>query len=385
MYLNIKDFFQRNKENKDFYSISKMFELEKHEKFNNAKSDWVFFTNKETIKNMLSKLHLPDKDTVTILEPSVWSWNFVPLIIDKFSKKYKKVKLYINDIDNISLDFIKWTINNNILNIPSNVEITYLNKDFLKDDFKDLENIDFIIWNPPYWKIPDLSIKKLFKNNKTNNMFAFFIEKSIRLASNISFIVPKWLLYVKQFDFNRSELYNGIYQITDYWKKAFDVNLETISFSYSKKNNDNIIIEDYINKIEKNHWKKYIMNKEFPIWLIYRNEKFDKILNKLKYNIFTSFRDRQITNKFVSYEWKYQVLKWRNIDKDKIINIDWYDQFITDIDNIKVSKFLNKKNILCIPNLTNKIRTCLLPKNTLVNWAVALIYKKDFWEINKKQ
>ena len=42
--------------------------------------------------------------------------------------------------------------------------------------------------------------------------------------------------------------------------------------------------------------QKYITDKLFPYWLIYRNKFFDEVASKLEFNHFTVFRDRQITN-----------------------------------------------------------------------------------------
>lgn len=389
MYIDINKFFEENKIN-DFYKLSKLFEIEKHKLFDKSQEEWVFFTKEYVVEWMLNNLKLLKKNNIQILEPSVWSWNFIPHIVKYFSDKYKNIDLYINDIDLISLDFIKKAIELNILKIPNNINIIYINKDYLKDDFSEFWRFDYIIWNPPYWKIQDNEIKKLFVNKKTNNMFSFFIEKSINIGNNISFIVPKSLLFVKQFNENRKLLKSGIYELSDHWKSAFDVNLETISFSYQKidllnhnERDNNIIINDVINNEQLIKDKDYVFNDKFPIWLLYRNDDFDKIMSQLNINIFKVFRDRQITNKMLLPKWDYHCLKWKNIGINSILNIEWYDQYVNNLDWLKSADFFNKQNVLCIPNLTNNIRTCLLPENTIVNWAVALLYKHDFSEIKQ--
>jgi len=43
--------------------------------------------------------------------------------------------------------------------------------------------------------------------------------------------------------------------------------------------------------------QKYILDNKLPYWIIYRNEKFDEELKKLKFDVFTVFRDRQIKNR----------------------------------------------------------------------------------------
>ena len=386
MYIDVKKFIKKNIK-LDFYSLSEKFEKEKSLNYNKWKEEGVFFTNEKTIRSILKNLNIINKknwETIKILEPSVWSGNFLPIIFEKFSQQKNMVDLYINDIDPISIDFIKECINNKKIIIPNNFKLFFNVWDFFYTEYKN--HFDYIIWNPPYWKIIDKNIKNIFENKKTNNMFSFFIEKAVKISDNIAFIVPKWLLYVKQFDYNRKQLRGGIYNIIDYWKTAFNVNLETISFLWSKTNiQDKILIESKIdNNYEIKQKRDYIFDKTLPIWLIYRNIEFDSVLNKIKLGQFNVFRDRQITNKMLNDNWKYRVLKGKNIWKNKIININNYDSFIDNINNLQVSKFLNKNNILCLPNLTNNIRFSFLPKDTIVNWAVALIYKPWFEEIQKE-
>jgi len=362
------------------------FEIEKSKKYNNWKKEWVFFTDKKVVRDILDDLSIIDKkewESIKILEPSVGTWNFLPIIFEKFSDSKCKVDLYVNDIDEVSINFIKECINTKKLIIPDNFNIFFNVWDFFYIDYN--IHFDYIIWNPPYWKINDIKIKKRFKNKKTNNMFAFFIEKAVNISDNIAFIIPKSLLYVKQFAYNREQLKNWIYDLIDYWKTAFKVNLETISFLWSKKKKTKyILIKDKVNNTITKQKREYIFDPTFPIWTIYRNNDFDKILNKIELWRFKIFRDRQITNGMLNNKWKIRVLKGKNIWKNKIIDIIGYDSFINNINKLTVSKFFNKKNILCLPNLTNNIRFSLLPKNTIVNWAVALIYKEWFDNIKKE-
>ena len=49
---------------------------------------------------------------------------------------------------------------------------------------------------------------------------------------------------------------------------------------------------------------------------------------------------------------------------------------------MSVSKFLNKSNIICLPNLSYSPRACFLPKDCIADGSVALLESKI--EINEK-
>ena len=71
------------------------------------------------------------------------------------------------------------------------------------------------------------------------------------------------------------------------------------------------------------------------------------------------------------------MLKSRNIGSNEIINIDGYDTYIDDIEKLNVAKYLNKKNVVMVPNLTYNPRAAFLPKNTITDGSVALLTLKN--------
>lgn len=103
---------------------------------------------------------------------------------------------------------------------------------------------------------------------------------------------------------------------------------------------------------------------------------------------FDVFRDRQITNAFLDTNQgtEIRVLKGKNIASEQIVDIEGYDTHITEssVSQLAVSKYLNKENVLCCPNLTNHLRFCYLPKQAIVNGAVALLTLKQ-GNISQKQ
>ena len=229
------------------------------------------------------------------------------------------------------------------LDIPSNITINYIIADFLLHHFE--RRYDIIVGNPPYKKITNekellAKYKKNIGNRNTNNIFAFFIEKAISLGSVVSLIVPKSLISAPEFNETRSLMNNyQISRIIDFGEKGFKgVKIETISFIINTKKKPNITeIESYItNKIEV-HQQSYLTDLQFPYWLIYRNDEFDSIANRLQFNIFKSYRDRSITKAVTKDSGKIRVLKSRNIADNEIIDIKDYDCYIDDISGLDIS------------------------------------------------
>jgi DNA (cytosine-5)-methyltransferase 1 len=219
-------------------------------------------------------------------------------------------------------------------------------------------------------------------------LLSFFIQKAISLGNFVSLIVPKSLINSPEFNITRDILNEkNLLKICDYGEKGFKgVKIETISITIEdKKRIDNKInIFSYINNSYNVLSKNYIIDKKFPYWLIYRNNFFDKMCGKILFNKFNFFRDRQITKSLTGSKGKFRVIKSRNIEDRKIINILGYDTFISKIDNLAVSKFLYKKNLYIVPNLSYYPRASRLPNNSVVDGSAAILIPKNSNEINEE-
>ncbi|EKF8766761.1 hypothetical protein O0643_002665, partial [Staphylococcus pseudintermedius] len=106
----------------------------------------------------------------------------------------------------------------------------------------------------------------------------------------------------------------------------------------------------------------------------------NSLIEKMDFDIFDVFRDRQITNKLLSEKGDVWVIKSRNITRDglKIQHIDGYDSFIKkeNLKGISISKFLDDENVFLAPNMTYYPRVIRKPKNTIVNGSVAVLLNK---------
>jgi DNA (cytosine-5)-methyltransferase 1 len=323
--------------------------------------------------------NLPDAKNYTmlnILEPSIGVGNFLPVLINKY-KSVQNVNIDVVDIDENSIELLKELINK--IEVPDNIKINYINADFLLHSFS--KRYDIVVGNPPYMKITKekellAKYKANIHNNETNNIFAFFIEKAMSLGDVISLIVPKSLINAPEFNKTRSLMAkHKIERIIDFGEKGFKgVKIETISFILNTKSKmSSTIIESYITDDVRKHEQSVITDIFFPYWLIYRNEKFDTIANKLEFNLFKSYRDRVITKAVTKDKGKIRVLKSRNIGNNEIINIPDYDCYIDDVSNLDVAKFLNQKKCYLLPNLTYNPRACELPKDCITDGSVAIL------------
>ncbi|MFK5977137.1 MAG: DNA cytosine methyltransferase [Sulfurovum sp.] len=386
----LRAFIRDNKFNYDINTLYNITELSNIKRTETK----AYFTREDIVFNVINKLPIfKNKKTIRILEPSVGIGNFLPLLF----KKYEHIKIVILDvidIDNDSIDTLKVLLEKT--KIPQNFTINFIYTDFLLWETK--TKYDLIVGNPPYGKVINNKMllnryKSNSENKNTNNLFSFFIEKSLKLAKYVSLIVPKSLINSPEFNDTRTILEKrNLHSITDYGEKAFKgVKIETISFlldTYKKEKFEKITIESYITNSIYYQDKPYIFSKDFPYWLIYRNNFFDTVVNKMQLDIYESFRDRQITKKHTLSNGKIRILKSRNIANNSIKDIKDYDCYINEIDSFVVSKYLNQDNVVLIPNLTYNPRATFLPKDTIADGSVALLkVKKDkfiYREIKKQ-
>ncbi len=365
--------FINSRKSMGFATLSKIAELANTEREDNA----AFYTRQDICYSIIK--NLPDsKDftSIDILEPSIGVGNFLPVLINKY-KSVPSVTIDVVDIDSQSIEILQALIST--LSIPDNVRINYINDDFLLHSFD--KHYDLVVGNPPFKKITKekallAKYKECATNKATNNIFAFFIEKSIKLGNVVSLIVPKSLINAPEFNNTRSLMANfRITHIIDFGEKGFKgVKIETICFILNTiQSPQNTQIESYITNEIRVQKQGYITDKSFPYWLIYRNDDFDFVANRMQFNLFKAYRDRSITKAITKSNGKVRVLKSRNIGDNEIVNIPNYDCYMDDISNLDVAKFINQKHCVIVPNLTYNPRACMLPPNCIADGSVAIL------------
>lgn len=379
----LKTFVLTNPLQLNYTTLLTLAELSNSKRIENS----AYYTTQNIVFSVIK--NLPDSKNfkrLTILEPSVGVWAFLPLLIKKY-QDVEQVEIDVLDIDADSLDLMKILLQK--IKIPNNIKINFINEDFLTYNFE--KKYDIIVGNPPFGKKKYIFAERPWKplNDRTRNVFSFFLERSIQIGTIVALILPKSLLNAPEFDITRNFLKSYKLQtIIDFGEKAFYwVKIETIALilNSKKQGGGGIIVDSYITNQVLVKEQHYITDKKYPSWLIYRDEFFDKISEKLTFNLYRSFRDRQITKRHTQKKWKFRVLKSRNIASNRIIDIENYDSYIDDLSDFSVKKYLNARNVVLIPNLTYALRACFLPRNSITDWSVAILtLKDDGMEITKK-
>lgn len=385
---NMRSFLSANLDAYGVSTISKIAEYANAKRERNA----AFFTDKMITTEIAKQLPNIDKNEIHILEPSVGTGNFLPIIIKKYAA-VKKVVIDVVDIDREVIEILKLIVTK--MNVPDNISINYINDDFLLHTFE--KHYDLIIGNPPFNKLSssDKNLKLYRKqcyNTETSNTFSFFLEKSLSLSDYVSMIVPKFLLNTPEFRKTRELIeLKHIDAIIDFGEKGFKgVLVETIciNISTSEAASNTIVRSITENKVMMQK-QRYICDQKFPYWIIYRDDFFDSICKKMDFNVFTVFRDRQITNRMLSENGDIRVIKSRNINDlgTEIVPIDGYDSYISkeEAQALSVFSFFSSTSVYLTPNMTYKPRLIKKPANTLVNGSVAILTLKKGLSLTEKQ
>lgn len=383
----LTDFINDNPLGLTTSALSRIAELSNTKRTDNA----AFFTNKSLITEIMRNLPVVENKKVSILEPSAGVGNFIPLIIEKF--KDKDVELDLVDIDGDSLDVLKALLNK--YNIPKNFKINYIIDDFLLHSFD--KKYDYIIGNPPFYKMKSNDhLLKVYRKNAINkdttNICSFFLDKAEKIGNYVALVFPKFLLNTPEFKTTREYLSKKAVEcILDFGEKGFPgVLIETIAiFINNIKRPNKTMVFSYPKQLAITQKQSYIFDGKLPYWVIYRNSRFDLEWSKMRFDVFTVFRDRQITNTFLKKSGDIRVLKSRNISDDgrEILDIENYDSYISESEAKKMSvfQFLNMDNVYLTPNMTYKPRVMKKPNGVLVNGSLAILIPKDNVELTEEQ
>ena len=379
---NLLSFLHNNPLNLSVQTLMRITELCNAEREKNA----AFYTNKYLVNAVVDKLPDFSQSEIRILEPSVGAGNFLPILIKKYAY-VPHVVIDVVDIDPNSIANLKVLLEH--LDVPENITINLICCDFL---FYEVPyHYDLAVGNPPFSKMKrkaqDICLWLRNNVNKTTkDLSEIFLEKCMQMADCVALILNKNILCAEEF-FPTHDLLRTlkIESIVDFGRFGFTgVSIETICLIvYPKqKPSETIVYNLKFNKIY--HQKQtYITDKRYPYFIIYRDEYFDNIAKKLKLNVFTVFRDRQITKKNSFKEKKTNrlwVLKARNINSENngVSHIPNYDTYIEKkfAQHLSSFQYFNNEAVYLTPNMTYKTRLIENIPNTIVDGSVAVLIPK---------
>lgn len=353
----------------------------------NRQKNSAYYTDDFIVNEIINSLPSLKKDNLKILEPAVGTGNFVFPLIEKLSPKYKKITFVLNDIDPNSLKITKFFLSKK--KIPKNVEIKITTFDFLDDLVFFDEKFDYVIGNPPFQRISNKKASQY--GNTITNLAGQFLLKASLISKIVALVMPKNFLSTNDYSELRTLIKKkSIDTIIDFGEKGFKgVLIETISIILGAKNNGRVRVNSFINQEERVVPEDYITSTRYPYWLIYRNQYFDKIAQHMSFNVFSVFRDRQITNAKLSNNGEIKVYKSRNIRRDGkgLKEIPGYNKYISfeNAKDLSVMKYYDNENVYLVPNMTYYPRMIKKSGKYIVNGSIAILELKKGETITEKQ
>ena len=378
----LKKFIAGNLSKFTYAELSRIVESANAKKAEHA----AYYTRQDICYTVVKDLPPADRypSTLRILEPAAGAGSFLPLLVEKY-RTVPRVDIDVIDIDPDAVAILKLLARK--LKAPRNVRINFRVADFLLLEAASGPDAryDIAVGNPPFGKIARGGLLPAYKrdmqNRRTGNLFSFFLEKTIRCADTVALIVPKSFLSAPEFNGTREFVsQRAVRKIADYGEKAFDgVKIETISVMVDARKSaagNEVVLESHIDGTTRRKPQEYICPRDFPYWLIYRDEFFDRIASRLEFGVFTAHRDRQITKKITKPAGKVRVLKARNIADNAIVDIPQYDSYVDECENLSIARHMNRPAAVLVPNLTYHPRACFLPRGAIVDGSVAVLIPK---------
>ncbi|MCK0527500.1 DNA cytosine methyltransferase [Anaerobiospirillum sp. NML120449] len=376
----VVEFIRTNPLNLSLSALGRVAEMSNTNRTDNG----AYYTSKTLITEMIKLLPDVDKDEIHILEPSAGVGNFIPIIASHFTGK--RVQIDLVDIDPDSSRICKALMDK--YELPDNCSVKYIVDDFLTHNFS--SRYDFVIGNPPFFKMKagKGSMLSTYQHDAVNkgasNICSFFLDKAVKLADYVALVFPKFILNTPEFAPSRQYLSDMRFDcIIDFGEHGFPgVLIETVALlinTTAKPKRTRVI--SMTQHLDLDQEQKYIFDPQLPYWIIYRDQDFDAVCDKLDFDRFTVFRDRQLTNSTMSDSGDIRVLRSRNISDDgcQIIDSEGYDAYISkdDARALSVYDYLDRDDVYLTPNMTYYPRVMKKPKGVLVNGSVAILIPKD--------
>lgn len=388
---NLIVFLRDNPLNLDIASLMRITELCNAHREKNA----AFYTNKFIVNEIMGRLPVFNKEEIRILEPSVGAGSFIPFLFKQY-ENVPHVILDVVDIDLASLEAFSLLLKR--IGTPSNFTINQICHDFVT--WQPEYRYDLAVGNPPFSKLKKktsviIEALKANANQKTNNLAAIFLEKCIRCSDCVALVLNKNILASEEYSQTRDYLRTvKIDSIIDFGRYGFiGVSIETMCMIiYPRQKTKDTTVYSMKYNMQHTRSQEYLTDPAYPSFVIYRDEQFDEVAKRLRFDVFTVFRDRQITKANTVAKsngnclW---VIKARNIDDDGlgITHIPDYDVYLPMqiAETVSASQFVNNERVYLTPNMTYNPRVIDNLPNAIPDGSVAVLIPKEDLRLTAKQ
>lgn len=347
----------------------------------------AYYTNRFLVNEIVSSLPEFSGERMKILEPSVGAGNFLPLLFKKYGY-VPRVELTLVDIDPEAIETLRILMGK--MAIPSNFVIRIACSDFLTLRFGN--RFDLIVGNPPFGAFDTgayegSDLVKQNENKETNDLSEYFLEKCLNMGDYVALVLNKTFLSTPEFAQTREMLKRyHLDKVIDFNRFGFSgVSIETMCLCIDTVGHGeftSVISLKFNKRITQK--QSYITDPAFPYFLIYRDSRFDSIVQSMAFNVFNVFRDRQITKQNTSKtaaKDSVWVLKGRNLKEDGsgIIHIPDYDSYISESLSSKITafKYLDDRSVYLTPNMTYLPRVFRNTVHCVPDGSVAVLIPKN--------
>lgn len=380
-------FIKKNPSTMSDSALSRIAELANSQRTSHA----AYYTDRSLLTQIAASWPDLGRGPIRVLEPSVGSGNFIPFLIARYGDA-ESLTIDAVDVDPDALAVARALMTRHQLS--DRVTINYVTADFLRSSPK--ARYDLVAGNPPFSQLMRQETSPMDTRfglvpGRLRNAAGYFMLQALRMADHVSLIMPKYCLSTQEYaDFRDVVGQHRIESIIDFGEHGFKgVLVETVCLGVrSGERRGTTTVRSVPMAQARSVRQDYITSTGFPSWLIYRDDFFDSVAQELRFGVFDTFRDRQVTTSMLTHEANgIPVLRSRNIDEDGrgLHSVPGYDAYIAPevAQNLAVYRYLDRDDVYLAPNMTYKPRVVRKPAGVLVNGSVAILTPRPGIELTQ--
>lgn len=342
-----------------------------------------FSLDRDLLRTLTNALPEIKKPKISVLHFSAKSTTIVQKLIQKYQDQCHFLDITVLFDSQEELDICQ-LIGKQHLPTHGLMQIKYkLGKILSEEVYKKYDLIIGIPENKKVYAKEKAGLCDQFKDPTANNLISFITSKCLDSARHIALILPKYFLHSAEYHNARKLLAAvEVSTIIDYGEHglvgSYTETMALIANSQGSPNSTRVI--SFANKTRISQIQSEITDPRFPTWIVYTNDFFKMVANKLEFDQLKVYRDRAISSRLTCENGNIRVLNAKNIPRHtrKVIKTP-NDVYVNEIDVVQTEayKYLNRPNVYLCPNLTNHPRLIEKPINTIASGSLAVFSCKN--------